>query len=54
MSAKHYKLAMPASSEKISEAKRRLKQMPKLTKIELMVKASVMTPEQAERQAEGS
>jgi hypothetical protein len=49
MSAKHYKLAMPASSEKISKAKKALKAMPKLRKIDLMVKACVMTSEQAER-----
>jgi hypothetical protein len=49
MSVKHYKLAMSASSEMICKAKKALKEMPKLRKIELMVEAGVMTPEQAER-----
>lgn len=47
MSVKRYKLALPSSSQKIRKAKKSLKAMPKLKRIELMVKAGAMTEEQA-------
>ncbi len=49
MSVKRYKLALPASSRKISKAKAKLKQISRLRKIELMVEAGAMTKTQAER-----
>ena len=49
MSVKHYKLALPTSSQKIREARARLKEMTKLRRIELMVEAGAMTKKQAER-----
>jgi hypothetical protein len=49
MSVKRYKLTLPASSQRIRKAKAKLKQMPKVRQIELMVAAGVMTEEQAVR-----
>jgi hypothetical protein len=49
MSVKRYKLALSASSQKIRKAKKTLKQMTKLRKIELMVEAGAMTKRQAEK-----
>ncbi len=49
MSVKHYKLTLPASSQKIRKAKDKLKKMPKERQIELMVAAGVMSEEQAVR-----
>jgi biotin synthase-like enzyme len=49
MSAKNYKLSLPASTENISKARKAFKEMSKVQKIELMVSAGVMTREQAER-----
>ncbi len=43
MSVKRYKLALPSSSQKIRKAKAKLKKMPRLRKIELMVEAGAMT-----------
>jgi len=49
MSVKRYKLALPASSQKIRKARKQLKEMSKLRKIELMVEARVLTVEQADK-----
>jgi NADH:ubiquinone oxidoreductase subunit B-like Fe-S oxidoreductase len=49
MSAKHSRLTLPSSSQKIRKAKARLKQMPKERQIDLMVAAGVMTEKQATR-----
>ena len=49
MSVKRYKPALSTSSQKIREAKTKLKQMSRLRKLELMVEAGAMTAEQAER-----
>ncbi|QEH35050.1 hypothetical protein OJF2_35950 [Aquisphaera giovannonii] len=49
MSAKHSEVALPASSERIREAKAALKRIPKERKLELMVEAGAITPEQADR-----
>jgi len=48
MSVKRYKLALPSSTQRIRKAKETLRAMPKLKRIELMVKAGAMTAEQAE------
>jgi hypothetical protein len=44
-----YKLAMPASSQKIKKAKMTLKAMPKLKRIDLLVASGGMTEKQAEK-----
>ncbi|MGP0068721.1 MAG: hypothetical protein ACLQGP_34610 [Isosphaeraceae bacterium] len=49
MSAKRYKLTLPASSQKIRKAKAKLKQMPKERQIDIMVAAGGMTEKQAAR-----
>lgn len=49
MSVKRYKLALPTSTQKIRKAKATLKEMTKLKRIDLMVKAGSMTEKQAER-----
>ncbi len=49
MSAKRYKVTLPASSEKIRQARAKLKRMPKERQIDLMVAAGVMTEKQAAR-----
>jgi hypothetical protein len=49
MSVKRYKLALPVSSQRIRKAKESPRKMPKLKRIELMVKAGAMTEAQAER-----
>lgn len=49
MSAKHYKLALPASTERIRQARIYLEKMSQEEQIDLMVKAKVMTIEQAAR-----
>jgi hypothetical protein len=49
MSVKRYKLAMPASSQRIKKAKKTLKEMPKLKKIDLIVASGGMTEKQAEK-----
>jgi hypothetical protein len=47
MPVKHYKLALPSSSQKIRKAKESLKEMSKSKKIDLMVKAGALTDKQA-------
>jgi hypothetical protein len=47
MSARHYKLMLPASSQKIRQAKANLKNMSPERQIELMVAAGVMNVKQA-------
>ena len=49
MSVKRYKLALPDSSQRIREARKKFKDMPKLRRIELMVEARILTAKQAER-----
>ena len=49
MSAKRYKLALPSSTQRIEKAKKSLRGMSQLKRIELMVKAGVLTDLQAER-----
>jgi hypothetical protein len=49
MSVKRYKLALPSSSQKIRKAKKSLEAMPKAKRIDLMVKAGVMTKKQSEQ-----
>jgi hypothetical protein len=49
MSVKRYKLALPSSTQRIRKAKMSLKAMPKSKHIDLMVKAGVMTENQAEK-----
>ncbi len=49
MSAKRYKLALPASTERIRQARIYLEKMSQEEQIDLMVKAKVMTIEQAAR-----
>ena len=49
MSKTRFKMAKSASSQKIGEAVKHFHQMSKERRIELMVEAKVMTPEQAER-----
>jgi hypothetical protein len=49
MSVKRYKLALPSSSQRIRKAKKSLRTMPKLRRIELMVKVGAMTENQAEK-----
>ncbi len=52
MSVKRYKLALPESTMRIRRARKRLEAMTKDERIDLMVKAGVMTPEQAARAKE--
>jgi hypothetical protein len=47
MSVKHYKLALPSSSQKIRKAKESLKGMSMSKKIDLMVDAGALTDKQA-------
>ena len=47
MSVRHYKLALPSSSQKIKKAKASLSRMSKSKKIELMVEAGALTDKQA-------
>jgi hypothetical protein len=49
MSAKQYKLAMPSSSQRIRKAKKTLREMSKLDRIDLMVKAGSMSQQQADK-----
>ena len=49
MCAKRYKLVLPSSSQRIRKAKRALREMSKLDRIDLMVKAGSMTQQQAEK-----
>ena len=49
MSVKRYKLGLLSSSQRIRKAKMTLKEMSKLRRIELMVKAGAMTVKQAEQ-----
>jgi hypothetical protein len=49
MSGKRSKVASSASSQQIRRAVKKLQQMPKEERIDLMVEAKVMTQEQAER-----
>lgn len=49
MSAKRSKPMLPRSAHQIAQARKLLRTMPWTRKIELMVQAKVMTPEQAER-----
>jgi hypothetical protein len=49
MSVKHYKLALPSSTQQIRKAKASLKEMPEAKKIEQMVAAASLTVKQAER-----
>ena len=49
MSVKRYKLALSTSRQRIRKARKFLRAMPRLKQIELMVKAGVMTEEQAEQ-----
>jgi hypothetical protein len=49
MSVKRYKLVLPSSSQRIRKARKSLKEMPKAKRIDLMVKAGVMTKKQAEQ-----
>jgi len=49
MSAKHYKLELLSSTKQIRKAMRFLQKMSKEKRIDLMVKAGVMTEEQAEK-----
>ncbi len=49
MPAKRYKVPLSASSQKIRKARIKLRHMTDLEKIELMVKAGVMSEAQAER-----
>lgn len=48
MSGKRYKLEVSTSSQRIREAMKKFRKMTKARRIELMVEAGVMTPEQAE------
>ena len=49
MSVKRCKLTLPASTDRIRKARAKLKEMPQERQIEIMVKAGVMTVQQAER-----
>jgi hypothetical protein len=49
MSVKRCELTFPSSTERIREAMAKFKKMPKEKRIDLMVKAGVMTVKQAER-----
>ena len=49
MSAKRYKLEVSSSTLRIRKARKFLKKLPKVKRIDLMVKAGVMTEEQADR-----
>lgn len=49
MSKKHSKMARSASSHLIGRAMKNFRQMPKERRIDLMVEAKLLTPEQAER-----
>lgn len=52
MSIKRSKLALSESTLRIRRAMKNLENMPKAKRIDLMVKAGVMTPEQAARAKE--
>ncbi len=49
MSAKRYKLEVSSSTLRIRKARKFLQKLPKVKRIDLMVKAGVMTEEQADR-----
>jgi NAD(P)H-hydrate repair Nnr-like enzyme with NAD(P)H-hydrate epimerase domain len=49
MCAKRYKVVLPSSSQRIRKAKKTLREMSKLDRIDLMVKAGSMTQQQAEK-----
>jgi ribosomal protein S20 len=49
VSAKRYKLEVSSSAERIRKARKFLQKLPKVKRIDLMVKAGVMTEEQADR-----
>lgn len=49
MCAKRYNLVLPSSIQRIRKAKQTLREMSKSDRIDLMVKAGSMTPEQAEK-----
>ena len=49
MSAKRYKLEVSSSTQRIRKARKFLQKLPKVKRIDLMVKAGVMTEEQADR-----
>ena len=49
MSAKHYELEVSSSTLRIRKARKFLQKLPKEKRIDLMVKAGVMTEEQADR-----
>jgi hypothetical protein len=49
MCAKRYKVVLPSSSQRIRRAKQTLREMSKLDRIDLMVKAGSMTQQQAEK-----
>jgi hypothetical protein len=49
MSVKRYRLALPASTERIRQARATLKKMSQEEQIDLMVNAGVMTVQQVEQ-----
>ena len=49
MSVRRYKLALPSSSQRIRKAMKSFKAMSKGERIDLMVKAGVMTEKQADQ-----
>ncbi|MFO0926971.1 MAG: hypothetical protein U0736_08005 [Gemmataceae bacterium] len=49
MCAKRYKLEVPSSTQRVRKARKALREMSQVDQIDLMVKAGLMTPEQAEK-----